>query len=771
MQKIAIFGKGGIGKSTFSANLAAAYARRGLRVLLVGCDPKHDTTLALTEGAPIRTAVEHSAFMDSGNTGAESLVVRGRLGVDCVEAGGPEPGIGCAGRGISRMIELLEDAGFLRGDRYDVALFDVLGDVVCGGFAAPLREGMADKVVIVTSEELMSLYAANNVARAVRNYSANGSSLIGLVANLRDPDADREAVARFAALIGTEVLGWLTRDPAVRRAEYARTTAVEAAPGSDFARRVEELANALLEAPAAPAPTPLGDELFAALSRRAFIPEEAASAPRPAPAAPAVKVSARAPVRPDAPRRAAAESEHARLDEALREESIGPREAGSSMEQWGAADQWRQFFCDRETRRNAQAGLELQAPILQIWHQDLECSYAGPKWSAREPGFFNFPWIRRERRGDRRPEGGEQGENARMPMSRMTDLRDQDVIHGGEAKLREALEEGLRGAPGIEAVVVQSTCVPTVIGDDVPKTLRAFAERAGVPMIDSNAAANQQVDVGRLILDRVRAEPGYGKDAVVPTSVNLVGFPEGADMDELAALLESAGVRVNARVMPRLGLDQARRLPRAAAQVFLPHAAYEPVYAGVFRTLPAPAHAFPAPFGVAGSRRWLSSVAGLFGRAAEAEGRFDEAFAARRERWDALRREAEGRRLAFVAGRESLARLSDAGLFWGVPVLRMLREMGFGVEVLLHGAEDRGPLKGFKTPEDLARLLAAGAYDAVYSEYFFDERLVKAGIAQFSLSFFEPGPGGAAATLERLLAAGRWGFYKRYAGALREAML
>lgn len=759
MQKIAIFGKGGIGKSTFSSNLAAAYARRGLRVLLVGCDPKHDTTLALTEGAPIRTAVEHSAFMDSGGGSAEGLVVRGRLGVDCVEAGGPEPGIGCAGRGISRMIEILEEAGFLRGDRYDVALFDVLGDVVCGGFAAPLREGMADKVVIVTSEELMSLYAANNVARAVRNYSANGSSLIGLAANLRDPDADREAVSRFAALIGTRVLGWLTRDAAVRRAEYARTTAVESAPSSDFARRVEALAGELLAAPAAPPPSPLGDERFAALSRRAFRDDGAA------PAAPARTKKAPLARKTLAARPAPAADGGTELEDALRAEASVPREAGESAAQWGANDQWRLFFCDRESRRNERAGLELQAPVLQVWHQDLECSYAGPQWDLREPSFFRFPWLRRGAEGPRE-EGGEHGENARMPQPRMTDLRDQDVIGGGEAKLREALEEGLAGSPEIEAVVVQSTCVPTVIGDDVPKTLRRFAATAGVPLIDSNAAANRRVDAGRLILERLRAEPGYGKEPVVPGSVNLVGFPEGEAMSELCALLERSGVGINARAMPRLDLAAARRLPRAAAQVFLPHAAYEAVYAAVFRSLPAAAHEFPAPFGVEGSRRWLSSVAGLFGRAAEAEAAFDEAFAARRERWDERRSQAAGRRLAFVADRESLPRLSDARLFWGVPVLRVLREMGFRVEVLLYGAADRGPLKGFKTPEELAARLADGRYDAVYSEYAFDERLVKAGTAAFSLADFEPGPGGAVASIERLLAAGRWGFYRRYAAAL-----
>jgi len=758
VRKIAVFGKGGIGKSTFCANLAAAYARRGLRVLLVGCDPKHDTTLALTEGAPIRTAVEHSAFMDSGRGGVDELVARGRLGVDCVEAGGPEPGIGCAGRGISRMIELLEESGRLRADRYDVALFDVLGDVVCGGFAAPLREGMADAVVLVTSEELMSLYAANNVARAIGNYAANGASLAGLVANLRDPDADREAVARFAALLGTRVLAWLTRDPAVRRAEYARVTAVEAAPGSGFARAVEALAGALL-VPAPPAPpTPLSDERFARLSRRAFAadPAEPEPAPPPAelPAAPAAP-------REDPAARAESDAAHARLEDALA--GARPPETGSSAEQWGAPDQWRLFFCDREARRNARAGLELRAPVLQVWHQDLECSYAGPDWSAPEPSFFNFPWARPAAPPD---DERERREEIRMPPPVMTDLRDQDVIRGGEAKLRAGLERGLAAAGKIEAVVVQSTCVPTVIGDDVPKALNAVRELTGAPLIYNNATSQTQVDVGRLILERVRAEPEYGRRERVPRSVNLIGFPDGPALRELESVLKTAGVVVNAAVMPSLSLDQARALPQAEAQVFLPHAAYEPVYAGVFRTLDIPSRAFDAPYGLEGTRRWLSSVAGLFGLEAAAERAFEDLIAPHRARWEELKRAALGRRFAFVVGRESIARLNDPSLFWGVPVLRVLREAGIRAEVLVHGVDDRGPLKGFRTPEELARLLSEGPYDAVYSEYFFDERLVRAGKPQFSLKLFEPGARGALATIERLLAVARWGFYRRYAAAL-----
>ncbi|MBI3564475.1 MAG: AAA family ATPase [Elusimicrobia bacterium] len=760
MNRIAVFGKGGIGKSTFSANLAAAYARRGLRVLLVGCDPKHDTTNALTEGAPIRTAIEHSAFMDSGKGGVEGLVVRGRLGVDCVEAGGPEPGIGCAGRGISRMIEMLEEAGYLRPGRYDAAVFDVLGDVVCGGFAAPLREGMADKIVIVTSEELMSLYAANNIARAVRNYSANGAVLAGLVANLRDPDADREAVARFAGLIGTKVLAWMDRDPAVRRAEYRRETVVESAPASGFAKAVEALADALAAEAEAPVPTPLSDERFGLLSRVGFtaaeaVPEKAASAPPPeAPRpAPAEKNGGRARVA----------REHERLEEELA--AARPPEAGSNAEQWGGADQWRVFFCDREAKRNGRAGLELRAPVLHIWHQDLECSYASPDWGLNEPCFFNFPWTRKTSAGGAPRDEAEPG--APMPPMMMTDLRDLDVINGGEAKLREALEAGLALPMTIEAVVVNSTCVPTVIGDDVPKTLRAVANPKGTPLIFNNSANNQDVDVGRLLLDKVRAEPGFADRPKVPGSVNLVGFPEGPALGELKELLERSGVTVNAAVMPALTLELARSLSAASAQVFLPNAAYQPVYDEVFRPLASENREFDPPYGMEGTRRWLKEVAGLFGRAAAAEKAFAAAFAPWSRRWDDLRRRALDLRFAFVVDRARMARLTDARLMWGVPVLRVLREMGARVEVLLYQGEDRGPLKGFKDPAELERRLAEGRYDAVYSEYFFDERLVRAGAAQFSLAPFEPGVRGAVATLERLLAVGRWDFYRRYAEHLK----
>ena len=282
LETIAVFGKGGIGKSTVAANVAVACAREGRRVLVVGCDPKHDSTILLTRGRPIATVVSRPEFASGAKLSAENLVVPGVLGIDCIEAGGPEPGVGCAGRGIARTGEILEQAGLLKESRYDVVLFDVLGDVVCGGFAVPLRQGFAKKVVIVTSEELMSLYAANNVARAMTTRSGEGAALLGLVANLRDQNGGLETIERFAALIGTRVIRALPRSTQMREAEYRNMTVCEYAPQAEVSEAFVALARELIETPGrgARAPRPLSDERFHELARGGFSPIAPQAPPR-----------------------------------------------------------------------------------------------------------------------------------------------------------------------------------------------------------------------------------------------------------------------------------------------------------------------------------------------------------------------------------------------------------------------------------------------------------------------------------------------------------
>lgn len=245
MRKIAIYGKGGIGKSTTTSNVSAAMASLGLKVLQIGCDPKADSTRSLTGGKNIPTVLD--TLREKGDAELEDLVVESSTGVLCVESGGPVPGVGCAGRGIITAFEKLEELNAYEIYTPDVVLYDVLGDVVCGGFAMPIRGGYADEVCIVTSGEMMSLYAAANIAHAVKSFGKRGyASLRGMILNAKNIEGENELVDKAAAEIGTSVLYRLPRDPAVQRAEAEGRTVVEAFPNSGMAAHYRALAGILL---------------------------------------------------------------------------------------------------------------------------------------------------------------------------------------------------------------------------------------------------------------------------------------------------------------------------------------------------------------------------------------------------------------------------------------------------------------------------------------------------------------------------------------------
>ncbi|NEQ73683.1 MAG: nitrogenase iron protein [Okeania sp. SIO2C9] len=263
MRQIAFYGKGGIGKSTTSQNTLAAMANRhGQRIMIVGCDPKADST-RLILNAKAQTTVLHVAAERGAVEDVEldEVLKDGFAGIRCVESGGPEPGVGCAGRGIITAINFLEEEGAYTD--LDFVSYDVLGDVVCGGFAMPIRENKAQEIYIVCSGEMMAMYAANNIARGVLKYAhAGGVRLGGLICNSRKVDREVELIENLAARLNTQMIHFVPRDNVVQRAEIRRMTVEQYSPEDNQAQEYNTLAEKIINNEKLTIPTPLEmDEL------------------------------------------------------------------------------------------------------------------------------------------------------------------------------------------------------------------------------------------------------------------------------------------------------------------------------------------------------------------------------------------------------------------------------------------------------------------------------------------------------------------------------
>ncbi len=261
MRKIAIYGKGGIGKSTTTQNTVAGLAEAGNKIMVVGCDPKADSTRLLLGGLSQNTVLD-TLRMEGEDLELEDIVKQGFKNTICVESGGPEPGVGCAGRGIITSINMLEQLGaYADSQALDYVFYDVLGDVVCGGFAMPIREGKAEEIYIVVSGEMMAMYAANNICKGIMKFAEAGTvRLGGLICNSRKVDNELEMIQALAAKLGTQMIHFVPRDNMVQKAEINRKTVIEYDPAHNQADEYRALSKKISENKMLVIPKPLTTE-------------------------------------------------------------------------------------------------------------------------------------------------------------------------------------------------------------------------------------------------------------------------------------------------------------------------------------------------------------------------------------------------------------------------------------------------------------------------------------------------------------------------------
>ncbi len=598
MRKIALYGKGGIGKSTIAANLSASLAMQGLQVLQIGCDPKHDSTRLLVHGRPVVTILDYMREVPPLKQRLSDLLHTGFSGVVCAEAGGPEPGVGCAGRGILSAFALFERLG-LRTDEFDIILYDVLGDVVCGGFAVPLRKGFADEVYVVTSEEFMSIYAANNILKGVANFDQDGFRLAGIILNSRGKEEDAAPVYRFAQAVGLPIVCHVPRSDYFRRAEEGNHTVIEDFPQSPPGKLLSALAHQVNNSnqlhPARPLGTAHLEEVVYAKTEPRKDTEKIAAPPsmsaqtEPAPVDLALSI----------PSSHAAREQN---DPATLSKSMLFREPLHGCAFTGA-------ICTTTQIHGA----------ITVAHAPRSCSHIAHRTIVTSG-------IRT------RLQTGSILPRQLNPLIVSSDMNERGVIYGGENDLYNTLYAAMKQKP--EAVFVVTSCPSGVIGDDPDTVIKKI--RSSFPAIpvcaittDGNIRGDYMQGVINACLEGAaglidRTQESRDDQVNILAEKNIANNAE-ANFQVVIQLLNKMGVGVNCRFVRNTTVKALENFNRARLNLL----AYEDHFGRLLRSyfsthFQATFASYPFPVGMHATRQWLLDIGSFFDKSHIAKATADE---------------------------------------------------------------------------------------------------------------------------------------------------
>jgi len=508
--EIAIYGKGGIGKSTIAANISVSLAIKGNKVLQIGCDPKHDSTRLLLGGSNCKTALDYIKETGAAEYRIEDILNKGAYNIGCIEAGGPKPGVGCAGRGIITVFELLDD--FNVKDNYDTVVYDVLGDVVCGGFAVPIRREYADTIFIVTSGEYMAIYAANNILRGVENYDGDEKRVAGIIYNKRNIKGEDERIKKFAEAVKLPVCITVPRSDEFARAEKSHQTVMD---GNDY--KIKDIFNKL------------ADEINGDTEKYKAVPLSDEELER-------VVLGV--------------EYNSPKENEVIKMDSFTLNRKGDN------------YLSKNVVKDEPLHGCAFNGATSQCVHiKDAVVVVHGPKSCS----YLAYQSISSSGRRSLFERG------TLLPVSLSpnimgTDMDENEMVFGGMNKLRETLTEIKRTKP--KAIIVVSTCPSGIIGDDIDQIRDLDGD---IPIITLKADGNLTgdylqgmlmafINLAKQIIDK-NIKPK--KNVVNIIFEKVVAKNTQSNFEIIESYLRSLDLRVNCRFLCDTKYDNLRKFKQA----------------------------------------------------------------------------------------------------------------------------------------------------------------------------------------------------------------
>ena len=649
MERIAVYGKGGIGKSTISANLSVALAHAGRRVLQVGCDPKHDSTRLLLGGARLTTVLDYLRETKPTDRTLDEILVEGFAGVGCVEAGGPKPGVGCAGRGIISTFDLLEQ--FQLDRRYDTVVYDVLGDVVCGGFAVPIRNEYANVILVVTSGEFMSLYAANNILRGIRNYDgADLRRVAGLVYNRRNVEGEDERVERFAKAVGLPLFAEIPRSDSFAQAEHANETVLQQARDTQLCDLFNQMAARLVANPPLYEACPLSDEQL----------EEAVLGSE---------------MRASESHAGAEDASSGEGEEASESFAESPAlESGSLQNFWESPDLTdpNRYLSKTLVSGGALHGCAFSGALSAAVCVDDAVIVAHAPTSCANISFASITSMGRRRLYER----GTLLPVSLSPNLVCTNMGESEIVFGGTDKLLQTVRRVKDG--GARAIIVVSSCPAGIIGDDLDVVRTLSDERCRVLPLKTDGNMTGDYMQGQIAAHLSIARTFFKRDVELrPRTVNVFGEKTAvsntqSNFELISGFLERMGVTVNCRFLNETTIDQLETF--CSAELNLPaFGDYSSQLMGQLIRDEFGGQVFERafPVGFDETADWLREIGAYFGREQVAEEIIAQKEQEYRKALDQLRPALEGKRLMVLTYNCELDWILKTALDLGMDIVRI----------------------------------------------------------------------------------------------------